>query len=420
MNIIQQLKTSAVVRNSAVLFVGAMIFNVLNYVYHLAMSRLLSVKEFGELESLFSIIYLLVVPATALMTVAMRYNSIYKAENNLVKAKIFLRKFNKYLVLISLLIILLTVIFSPAVADFLKLETPWPVILLGLMVIFSMFAYLGQGALQGWQKFKSVSTALIIHGVLKVGLAIFLVWLAWGVGGAIAGAALATLIFYLIVIYLLRFLLKQKNESADLHLGRQEIWRYCWPVFITLLAVTALYSLDMMLVKHFFDAETAGNYGALAVLGKIIFFATAPLIGVMFPMVAERHHLNGSYQKILKQSLILVCLIGLVPVLLYFLWPELVITLLVGRKFLVMAPYLGWLGLAVFFVSLINFFANFFLSIQQTKFIYFLLAGILALVALIGFYHQTLWQIIWTLNGVMAGILLLLIGYFWRMRNVQS
>lgn len=418
MNLITQFKTNAVVRNSAVMFLGAMIFNVLNYVYHLVMSRLLSVGEFGELESLFSIIYLVIVPATALMTIAMKYGAIYKAENAPAKAAIFLKKFDRRLLTIALAILALAILGSPLIAQFLKLSSLWPVPILGLLIISSLFAYLRQGLLQGWQKFRGVSAAMIVQGVLKIGLAAFLVWLSWGVAGAVGGVMLGTFIFYLLTVYLLKFLPKQKDVGSDDIIDSRQILRYSWPVFITLLAVTALYSLDMMLVKHYFDAETAGNYGALAVLGKIIFFATAPLIGVMFPMVAERHHLKNDYRRVFKQSFRLVFLVGLTPVFLYFLFPRLIIILLVGAKFLVMAPYLGWLGAAIFLVGLINFFANFFLSIQKTNFIYFILAGVLAQVILIVFFHQTLWQVIWVLNGVFAGILFLLLGYFWRLKNV--
>ncbi len=417
MELIQKIKNNPLIKNSAILFIGTMTFNVLNYIYHLVMSRMLSIKEFGELESLFSIIYLLMVPATTLMTVAMRFGSVYKAENNLTKTWIFLKKFYKYLIMISLVIILFVVIFNPLITSFLKLTTNWPVILLGVLVIFSMFAYLGQGILQGWQKFGGVAIAMIVQGVLKVGLAAFFVWLVWGVGGAIGGVMMAAFIFCLIILYSLKFLFKQENNLKDGQIEYQKIWRYCWPVFITLLAITSLYNFDMMMVKHFFDAETAGNYGALAVLGKIIFFATAPLISVMFPMVAESHHLKGDYRKILKQSFSLVCLIGLTPVILYFLLPKIAITLLVGSKFLIIAPYLGWLGLAIFFVSLINFFANFFLSIQKTSFVYFIIIGVLTLITLITFYHQTLWQVIWVMNGVMFGICLLLSGYFFKIKK---
>ncbi|MFH1225915.1 MAG: oligosaccharide flippase family protein [bacterium] len=411
---IQQLKTSTVVRNSAILFIGTMIFNILNYVYHLVMSRMLSTNDFGELESLFALIYLLVVPATALMTVAMRFSSIYKAENNLAKTRLFLKKFNQYLIFISLLIILSALIFGSLIAGFLKLENRQPVVLLGLFMAFYLFALLGQGVLQGWQKFSSVSVALVVQGVLKVGLAILFVWLAWGVSGAIGGVMAAALAFFLMIIYFQKRLFRQNDENKATRIEYQEIWRYCWPVFFTLLAITALYNVDMMLVKHFFDAETAGNYGALAILGKIIFFATAPLISVMFPMVAESHRLRGDYQKVLKQSLGLVLVVGLSPVILYFCWPKLIIALLVGSKFLAMAPYLGWLGLAIFFVSLINFLANFFLSIQKRKFIYFIILGVLALVVLMSVYHRTLWQVMGVMNGVMAGIFLLLLGYFFK------
>lgn len=414
MELWQRFKNNALVKNSMVLFVGMMFFNVLNYFYHLLMSRLLTVREFGELESVFALIYIITVPALALMTLTMRYVSVYKAENSPAKVAVFFRKFHRRLLWISLAIILFFIIFSPLVSGFLNLESNWPIIILGFMAVFSLLAYLIQGILQGWQKFKNVSLGLIIQGLAKLGFALLFVWFSWGVSGAIGGVVLGNVALYLFLFWFLRPFLKHK-EKIDL--PKEQIIQFYLPVLVSSLFITFLYSLDMVLVKHFFSQEVAGNYGALTILSKIIFFATAPLISVMFPMVAESHSLKGNYQKILGQSFLLICLVGLVPLIIYFLAPGLAIRLLVGGKFLSAAPYLGWLSLATFFASLINFLANFFISVHKTGFVYVMVLGVLLLVVLVSFFHQSLWQVIWVMNIVMAGILAGLGIYFLKIKK---
>ncbi|MFH1172909.1 MAG: oligosaccharide flippase family protein [bacterium] len=414
MELLDRIKNNALVKNSTILFIGMMIFNVLNYLYHLIMSRFLTVQEFGELESVFALIYIISVPASALMILAMRYVSIYKAENNPDKAAAFFRKFHKNLLLVSPLIILFFIVLSPWISRFLNLASGSSIIILGFMVVFYLLACLIQGVLQGWQRFTGVSISLIIQGLAKFGFAILLVWLSLGVNGAIGGVFLGNIFFYLVLLYLLKFLLKHKEP---VELAKRQIVNFFWPVFISSLAITFLYSLDMLLVKHFFSQEIAGNYGALTILSKVIFFATAPLIAVMFPMVAESHSLKGNYQRIMGQSLLLVCLVGLTPLVIYFLAPGLAISLLVGSKFMAIAPYLGWLSLATFMASLINFLANFFLSVHKTGFVYFIMAGVLILVILVYLFHQNLWQVVWIMNGVMAGILASLLGYFLKIKK---
>ena len=69
---------------------------------------------------------------------------------------------------------------------------------------------------------------------------------------------------------------------------------------------------DVLIVRHFFPAEAAGYYAALALTGRIVFFATWSVVTAMFPIVAQRHRRGEAHRSLLFVSLgvVLVSLAG--------------------------------------------------------------------------------------------------------------
>src|SRR3989338_5480931 len=70
------------VRNSAILFGGTMVVNVLNYIFHLIVGRMVSPSAYGEIESLVSLLAIISVPASTLTLVATKYAADMKAAGN--------------------------------------------------------------------------------------------------------------------------------------------------------------------------------------------------------------------------------------------------------------------------------------------------------------------------------------------------
>jgi len=173
-----------------------------------------------------------------------------------------------------------------------------------------------------------------------------------------------------------------------------------------------LYNLDIILVKHFFTAELAGHYAALALIGHIIFFIVGPLAAVMFPFASAARATQKQPNFVLKKSLGMSVFIGLAGLIIYFLCPNLIIKIIVGANYLNLAPYLGWFGLSMLLFSLISLLSQYFLSINKTGFVYFLGMAVFLQILFIALWHQNLWQIIWTMNFVMALCLASLYFYY--------
>ncbi|GAH06619.1 unnamed protein product, partial [marine sediment metagenome] len=74
----------------------------------------------------------------------------------------------KKITLICLILFLFFILTSKQIALFLNTVSPIPIIILGSMVIISMFVSMSRGTLQGIQNFFHLSLNLIIDAILRL------------------------------------------------------------------------------------------------------------------------------------------------------------------------------------------------------------------------------------------------------------
>ena len=417
-DIIKKIKSDKFLSNSFIFFTGGFLVSVGGYFFHFLMVRMLSVESYGEIQSLLAVSVIFGIPMAALSTVLVKYTAAFKAkgENNKLHS-LFSLFTNRILLAISIFSVFFFV-FSGFIADFLKLKTTWPVIILGLTFIPTFLSLVNRAIIQGLEKFTSISIIGLAEVIVRILLAFILVKIGFAVNGAIGAIALAGLASYFFTFLPLKFLFGRDKKKEPIE--TKEIIKYFPPVFFALLFLTLFYNIDIVLVKHFLPAYEAGQYGALALIGHIIFFITGPIVAVMFPMASAAHANNANPSKIFKKTIVLAGLVGSAILLVYFLLPGLIIKILVGDKFLALSNLLGWFGLAMFVYSLVMIFSQYFLSIHKTKVFYFLGLGVLLQTISITIWHQNLGQIVWAMNAAMLFTLVLLLVYYWRVKKLEN
>ena len=380
---IEKITANPFFRNSAILFGGTMLANAINYLFHLLVGRMVSVEVYGEIESLTSLINIISVPAMTLTFIATRYASHSKATGNENESRVLFRYLNGKILKYGWPFFLVFLALLPQIRDFLKIESLWPIFLVWLMMVISIFSAIPGGILNGWQKFKSASWVGIWGALVKLVSAIVIIRLGFELSGAIGGFLLGVLASYLAAIFTLRFIFgSEKNtppKKEDL-VNFASIKKYALPVLIGSLSINILGNADMLLAKHNLDQITAGNYGALTIVSKIIFFATGVIATVLFSMSAEKDHRKEQTSRTLKMAFLGVFLTAGTATLIYYLFPQLILSLLFGDKYVASAGYLVWFAILVTFYSLANLFIQYLLSIKKTFPIYGMLivSGIMA------------------------------------------
>lgn len=391
------------IAGSSVFFVGTMVANFGNYLYHLLMGRMLGPKDYGTLTSLISLAYLLSIFSSTLLTTIIKFVTRYKAKRQFGKIYNLFWQLKKWFLFLGIFILTLFFLFREKITEFLNIGDSFLVILVGLWMILGFLAFVNEGILRGFLKFNFLSFNTVFSTFLKLILAVVFVKLGFSVVGALGAILLASLLSYLISFLPLRFLWQYKNGKEEINW--KEFFSYSAPVLLATLGLTSLYSSDVILVKHLFPAYEAGLYASLAVLGKIVFFASGVVPAVMFPLVSERFENGKNYRSFFKQSFLIVGGVSLSMTALYYSLPKLMINLLYGPLYLTAAPLLGIFAVFIALYSECNLLINFFLSVGKTRLVVLPVLAALSQVILISFFHQSLFQVIVVSVGVCALLL---------------
>jgi O-antigen/teichoic acid export membrane protein len=360
---IKNIFSSEIARGSFFLVLGTFIFNILNYIFHFSMARMLGPADYGVLASLMSIIYFFSIPTETIQATVARYTAIFNVRNEHGKIKSLMRRAIRKSWKFGIIGIAVFIAISPLIKKFLNFDSIVPLIWLSLFIPFVLLVPVLRGILQGVKKFKALGLNVSLEGLIKLILALFLVFIGLGINGTIIAIIIASCLVFILAFYFLKNITKIKEKYFD----KKEIYSYSIPVFIALICLTTMYSMDVIIAKHFFSEIDAGIYAVASLLGKMILFSLIPIAKAMFPIIAER---KEEYGHIFKKSLWIAIIISGIALLVYYLLPKLIISILFGKQYLAAASILFYLGAAFTLMTLSYLIVFYNLSLGKKKIIW--------------------------------------------------
>jgi len=405
---LHKLTSNSLARNSVIVLVGSMGANVLSYLYHLVMGRLLGPSGYGELSSLLSILYIFTVPLLVAQTVLVKFVSGFKAHGEIGQAKSLFVQATKSFIVVSVLGLPLILISAPWVTAFLHLPSIQLYVLVYVLLVFSLLTVATVGVLTGYQKFLWVSGIGALAILVKLLLSIPLV--VWGVSGVLAAGVAASVIIYGIYFIPLRFVLTVKSKATQL--TKRDALGFAVPTLLTQLGVISLFSTDIILVRHYMNAHDAGIYAALAILGKIIFYASSAVPSVLFPVASERSARGTNIRTLVTSATLAVAAVSGGLTLVYFLFPSFIIGLLFGSAYSGAALLLGQFAVFLAFYSVGNILAI--SSLAAGKMNIWVISVLAAMIQIIGMtlFHATLSSVVYLNIGVAAFFAIGSAGYY--------
>lgn len=400
------------VAGSIYIFAGSIIGNLFNFFFSIFMSRNLAVEEFGILSSTFTLIALMSIPAGAIIPTIVNFAGSHFARDDYGSVKALFLKIIKPLLAISILFLFSFFVFADNIGDFFKITDRSIILVIGISVAVAYIGIISHGLLQAKLAFKFMSFAALMGSMLKFGLGAGLVLLGLGVGGAVWAVFIAGVVPSILgFIYLKPVFISKINKANKINF--KSILNYGIPSSLAVLGMTSLISADILLVKHFFDPLQAGIYAGLSLVGKVIFFFTGSIAGVMFPLIVKKHAKNEDYNNIFKMAVVMVLIPSAVISAFYFMYPDFSINFFIKNKIYSSASsLLGLFGVFVTIYSLISLFVYYFLSIKKTNvFIPVLAAALVQLLSII-LYHGSLFAVVAISLFVSLALLLVLVIYY--------
>ena len=256
------------------------------------------------------------------------------------------------------------------------------------------------GEFQGQQRFLAFSLLSTGQAAVKL-LGALLLGRVYGPVGIIAGISLGSAVIYLVAWRLLHRKLSVKPRLPWL----RPAVAYLALIVPSTLALAVLLSTDVLVVKHFFPSQQAGEYASVAALGRAIFWGAAGVAGVLFPKIVFRESQGRSGIPLIGASLVLVAVGGLGGLGLLAFGSRWLLTAFAGSAYADAAGYVAWYALGMTRLGG----AAVLIATQQSRgkpaFLAVLLPLTLLEPALLIAFHQNLMQVVQALDLAMALIL---------------
>lgn len=363
---IKRLRRNSFIRHNAIFFFGSVAVGILNYLYYPLLGRLMPPAAFGEVQTLVSFFLQLSIFLSVLGLVTVNVATNY---DNAERRNRVIFELERIALIAGLVLLMVTFVSSQWLQGFFHFDSATPFVVLAV-AIFVTVPFTFRGAfVRGRHGFGVASISNIISSAVKIFASISLVLLGLGTAGAIWGIAIAQFVALIYIgFYAKKMGLQQAVDThwrsrPDMELLRPEL-RYAGMVLITSLLITLQFSIDILVVKHYFDAHTAGLYAGIATVARVLFFVTGSVAQVLMPSVKLRNT-NAENRSLLLKSLALIAAAGLPVLALFVVAPTFVVQVLMGQNYIHYAGLLPMLGLAIFVVAIVNLLVSYYMALRR-------------------------------------------------------
>ncbi len=421
------LKKDAFLRHYAIYFSWSMVVAALNYFFYPILSRMLSPSDFGDVQVFISLITQAGILFGAFTIVAVNITA-NTVENPADKAGVAVNERNAILTELQRICFWIVCVVSVVLLGgathlktFLNLSSVYP--LLGLIAVLSLTtnATFRNAFLQGTSKFFELSMSGLVSSAGRIIFAVLLVWLGLTSTGAIAGLVLAqaAVLYYLFMRTRSQLDLNSRANIHVLEKGviKNELLYGLLVIFATGL-VTFLYTSDVLIVKHLFDPHVAGLYSGISAIAKIVFFLLSPVVAVLFASIKIKNTSSENH-KIMLKSLGISAALGIFVLLIFYVFNDITVKVLLGGNYLGSAYLLPKVGLIMLLSSLVNIFVYYFLALRRFFLIGLSFFGVLLAVVLLMVKHGSIDAILNDLL-VSAAILIVLLTFFYVKDHISS
>jgi O-antigen/teichoic acid export membrane protein len=415
-SVLSILKQSSFLKYNAIFFMGALLVSLLNYLYYPVVGRLLNLSQFGEVQVLVSLFTQLTLFITVIGQVVV---NIVANQNGEARDKL-LAELYRFALGISGLLFIVGVLGSWWFKDIFRFDSIWPFIILLISLVITVPVTFVTSFLRGKKKFGAVSGSNIVGAAGKLVGSAALVLLSFGTAGAIGGLVVAQLLALLYVwkyvkqLHFIDFTFNSYVKRFNFKLLRPEL-AFSGFVLVASLGVAVLSSIDVLVVKAFFEPEVAGGYAGISTVAKIIFFLTASVAQVMLPSIKSNLPKVENRRYLLKSSL-LVTLLGGVVLGIFALFPNFVVTIFMGPNFANYANLLPILSVASFVLSVINLIVFYYIALRTYSIALIIVAGLLLTGTLLLLGHNSLQAV--AFNVTFGCIAMFVMFVIWRLGRV--
>ncbi len=401
---------SDIVGGSVTMLIGSTLVSVVNFGYNVAVAHKLGPAGFGNAAAAVTLLMLVSCITLAFQLVCAKF--VAKNEAPGAKAAVYLTLLRRSW-LVGVLLGSVLLMTAGTVAHYLNLSSSRIVVLLAFGIAFYIPLGVKRGGMQGVCQFTTLTWNFIIEAAVKFLGALILTAAGFGVNGAVAAISASVVLAY--------FLARVDDTlEASPAPGLPASFREGIQAIVFFIGQVIINNVDILLVKHFFSATEAGMYAAVALVGRVLYFASWSIVSAMFPISA------GAKPKEEQPSVLAVPLLFVLGISALFIFglaifPDLVLRTVFGVGFhplghglnSLLSLYAAATGIYSLSVVLIAYEMS--RRIANTGWLQLLLSG--AIVLGIYFFHASLREVVMVQLVLMVVLLIVVSVPFFRVET---
>ena len=270
------------------------------------------------------------------------------------------------------------------------LDVPISFVILGALGVPFMFATSPMlASLQGEQRWIPWSALSIGIALSRVVFVVVFTWFfgsTFGPAGVLLGISVAAAVLYFTALAMVW----PRMRRGRGHSQWRPLWRFLVVSVTSTVTVSVLMGSDVIIVQHFFAGKQAGQFSAVTVTARALFFAMGSVTSVLFPKVAARHARQRGTRSVVFTSVGIALIGGVLGLLVFSALSSTILHDFSGKTYEAGASYIGWYALGMPLLAAVVMLSNTQQSLADLNLLWVLIPGTLIKPVLIYFFHQNL------------------------------
>jgi O-antigen/teichoic acid export membrane protein len=313
-----------VVGGSAIMLLSSVLVGVVNLIYNFAVAHELGADKFGHASVVYTLLMLLSCATLSFQLLCSKFVARSQSEAERLAIYHLLHR-RSWLGGIGIGIVLAGT--SSTIAHYLNLPSPLLIEILAAGTVFYIPLGTRRGFMQGTYDFVPLAVNFFLEVIIKLIGALVLISAGYGVQGVVGAISASVIVAYFVGVPRKHHFAEvpQARLRAGLGEGVQALIFFIGQVIIN--------NLDIVLVKHFFDATQAGVYAAVALIGRVVYMISWSVVSSMFPFSAGIRSQDREGHTVLSTALFLATTLSTVFIVCVALAPSKLWSMLLGKGF---------------------------------------------------------------------------------------
>ncbi len=407
-----QIKTEA--KNSVILVLGTVATAGLSILYSRHVGLTLGPELYSDFTTALAIISISMAFSGLINPTVARFSAEYNSRNEPGKIYTLTVAVGKRVVLYGLAVVLLALAVMKPLGNWLRFESAWTLLVVGLVVYLFFPLSVVRGVLRGTERYGALNGSNIIEAGSRLLLGMLLLHFVTNVtAGLLAYVAGVSLALAIAPFQLRRIWQGSEAEPVD----GDAVRKFTLPVFLMTMITIGFQNVDMLVAKRVFTGTDAGIYGAAAQLGKLMGVLVTPFSTLILPLLTNLYERGQStteaFLRVCGYFLVLVS----VPMGVLIIWPEWILVGVYDSRFTGGGEVLTFISAARLLGYLSHMVTLLFAARNHFGFLRIYIPGLAVMLAALTLLHDTPTTMSIVVFVVESIVLTAMVIYLWSQKG---